>query len=231
MPIKKPERLSLAQQVTAEIERLIEEGQWVVGERIPSEPELVEQFGVSRNTIREAIRALTHTGVLEAMQGSGTIVKAASIFQAMMQKELAQNDFADTVSVRFALETEAARLASLYRTDEQLKQLQQQLEYCHTASQSNDRTAFLEADFTFHQLVVEASNNELLITLYEQLAQRVEQVIAHFILAEPAFPYQEHTHDSLVEAIAQQQPELAVQDVVAYRSTIAPFFSKVKDRD
>lgn len=218
MSIKRPERLSLVQQVTIEIERLIKEGHWTVGERIPSETILATKFGVSRNTIREAIRALIHTGVLEAMQGSGTVIKTTSIFQAMMQKEIDRNDFTDTVNVRFALEMEAARLASLSRTNEQLKQLQHQLNICHIASQSNNYTSFLEADFAFHQLVVESSNNELLIILYEQLACRIKQSIAHFILEDQPFSYKKHTHEELVTAIKLQQPERAMQDIINYRS-------------
>lgn len=229
MSIKRPERLSLVQQVTVEIERLIKEGHWTVGERIPSETTLATKFGVSRNTIREAVRALIHTGVLEAIQGSGTVIKTTSIFQAMMQKEIDRNAFTDTVNVRFALEMEAARLASLYRTNEQLEQLQHQLNICHAASQSNNYTSFLEADFTFHQLVVESSNNELLIALYEQLARRIKQSIVHFFLEDQPFPYKKHTHEELVKAIRLQQPEHAVQDIINYRSMNFSFYQMTKD--
>ena len=56
------------------MERAIASGVWTVGEKIPPEPELMAHFGVSRNTLREAIQALIHGGVLQARQGDGTYI-------------------------------------------------------------------------------------------------------------------------------------------------------------
>jgi len=66
MNIKKASRLTLVGQVTAQIEYMIESGQWRVGEKIPPEPELMVKFDVSRNTLREAVQSLVHIGLLEA---------------------------------------------------------------------------------------------------------------------------------------------------------------------
>lgn len=76
--IRKTNRTHLVEQVASQIEELIEAGYWSVGDRIPSEMELIEKFDVSRNTLREAIRALVHAGLLETKQGSGTIVRSAN---------------------------------------------------------------------------------------------------------------------------------------------------------
>lgn len=66
MEINKPIRISLPKQISIEIEKAIKKGTFKIGEKIPSEPDLVKTFEVSRNTIREAIQSLIQAGVLTA---------------------------------------------------------------------------------------------------------------------------------------------------------------------
>ena len=63
MEINKPIRISLPKQISIEIEKAIKKGAFKIGEKIPSEPDLVKTFEVSRNTIREAIQSLIQAGV------------------------------------------------------------------------------------------------------------------------------------------------------------------------
>ena len=67
-------RPTLVRQVIDQLREQVASGAWPVGGRIPTEPQLVEALGVGRNTVREAVRALVHAGVLECRQGSGTYV-------------------------------------------------------------------------------------------------------------------------------------------------------------
>src|SRR5699024_1523815 len=83
---------------------------WAVGERLPSEMELMKEFDVSRNTLREAIRALVHAGLLETKQGSGTIVQSSSALGAALQRRIEKSTVIETLEVRLALEREAAQL-------------------------------------------------------------------------------------------------------------------------
>ncbi|MBW7458333.1 GntR family transcriptional regulator, partial [Paenibacillus sepulcri] len=76
--LQQPTRLTLVEQVARQIEAMIESGDWAVGTRIPAEPELMTQLQVSRNTLREAIRALIHAGLLKTRQGDGTYVSSSS---------------------------------------------------------------------------------------------------------------------------------------------------------
>ena len=75
MALTSPRREPLADQVIAQLRTQITSGEWPVGSRIPTEVELVEQLGVARNTVREAVRALAHNGLLDIRQGSGTYVR------------------------------------------------------------------------------------------------------------------------------------------------------------
>ena len=74
-------------------------------------------FGVSRNTLREAIQALIHNGVLQARQGDGTYILAANRFDASIQNQLKAAGLRDTLEVRFALERETAQLAAQRATE------------------------------------------------------------------------------------------------------------------
>src|SRR3954453_5066629 len=86
---------TLSDQVIARLRHQITSGAWPVGSRIPTEPELVTQLGVARNTIREAIRAPAHNGLLDIRQGSGTWVVATSELAGVMQRRFAGADAGD----------------------------------------------------------------------------------------------------------------------------------------
>lgn len=133
MKIRKPKRLSLVEQVTKQIEDLIHQNYWQVGEKLPPEKELMEQFEVSRNTLREAIRALVHVGLLETKQGSGTIVVSSSVIGAVLTKHIEQRSLLHILEVRIALESEAASLAAERRTEDHLAKMERNLLACETA--------------------------------------------------------------------------------------------------
>src|SRR5699024_11650804 len=88
MMIQKINRMSLVEQVAAQIEELNQSERWTIGKKIPPETDLMEQFAVSRNTLREAIRALVHAGLLETKQGSGTIVRSKNILDAALKNHM-----------------------------------------------------------------------------------------------------------------------------------------------
>lgn len=92
MALTSPRRSALSDQVIAQLRNQITSGEWPVGSRIPTEPELVEQLGVARNTVREAVRALAHNGLLDIRQGSGTYVIATSELAGVMHRRFAAAD-------------------------------------------------------------------------------------------------------------------------------------------
>src|SRR4051794_2993381 len=71
-------RAGLIEQVIDQLREQILAGTWPIGGRIPTESELAQLTGTSRNTVREAVQSLVHAGLLERRQGSGTYVLAAS---------------------------------------------------------------------------------------------------------------------------------------------------------
>ncbi|WP_347037594.1 GntR family transcriptional regulator [Glutamicibacter halophytocola] len=83
-----PMRRPLADEVAAKLQDGVAQGRWPVGERIPSEPELMAEFGISRGTLREAIKALARTGMFEVRRGDGTYVRATNEISGTARPDL-----------------------------------------------------------------------------------------------------------------------------------------------
>src|SRR5829696_1945154 len=104
-------RAPLVDQAIASLRDRVLAGVWAVGERLPAEPALAADLGVGRSTVREAVRALAHAGVLEVRQGAGTFVRAAPA-AAELALRLQRAQALEVYEVRRALEVEAAALAA-----------------------------------------------------------------------------------------------------------------------
>ncbi|MFF4700660.1 FadR/GntR family transcriptional regulator [Streptomyces chattanoogensis] len=215
MPLTSPRRSALADQVIAQLRAQITSGEWPVGARIPTEPELVEELGVARNTVREAVRALAHNGLLDIRQGSGTYVVATSELAGVMNRRFADADPRHVAELRSALEAEAARLAAERRTEQDLRQLDALLERREAAWESGAAEAFVEADATLHMAVVAASHNEVLAEIYADLGG----VLRDFLRAdvgEVLRPEAHMDHARLVAAIRAGDGDLAASEAAAH---------------
>lgn len=217
MGLKKAMRSSLVDQVVKQLASLIESGQWPLNEKIPPEPELVEQLGVSRNTIREAVRALIHTGMLEARQGDGTYVRSQTDFGAAMERRLQKSDLLEIMEVRSCLEREAARLASLRRTSEDIELLRDRLAKRDDALKKSDNLQeHVKADIEFHHTVVRASHNSVLIDLYQHMSNTIQTSIISTMNGDADLTEKNtNAHHQLVEAIINENPEAAEEAVRA----------------
>lgn len=201
MPLATTRRTGLVDQVIAQLRASVTAGEWPVNTRIPTEPELVEALGVGRNTVREAVRALAHSGILEVRQGDGTYVRATSEVSGALRR-LCGSELREVLQVRRCLEVEGARLAATARTDEDVATLRSFLDTRGLA----DPTEFARADTEFHLAVVLASHNSVLIELYRGLTEVVMASVATSSSTPQGamFP-----HDGLVDAIAERNVERA----------------------
>ncbi len=215
MKLQKTNRMTLVEQVAAQIEAIIESGQWPIGTRIPAEPELVRELEVSRNTLREAIRALVHAGLLRTKQGDGTYVCSTSVLGAALQRRIQQSNILETLEVRDGLEQQSARLAALRRTDEDVEKLRACLAACDSAAEANDMDAYVEFDIQLHQAVAEATHNSVLIDLYEYMTEAVKRSIRELVEVACCDSHQK-VHYELIEAIIQQDERQAVEAVRTY---------------
>nr|WSZ18235.1 FadR family transcriptional regulator [Streptomyces canus] len=218
MPLSHPRRSALSEQVIAALRNQITSGEWPVGSRIPTEPELVEQLGVARNTVREAVRALAHNGLLDIRQGSGTYVVATSELAGVMHRRFADADPRHIAELRSTLESSAARLAAERRTEKDLKQLDALLLRRDQAWESGDAEAFVTADATFHLAVVAASHNDVMTEMYADLGEVLRDWLREDV-GEELTPETYMDHARLVDAIRAGDAAAAAEEAAGY-----PFF-------
>ncbi|WP_055491548.1 FadR/GntR family transcriptional regulator [Streptomyces sp. TP-A0356] len=215
MPLSHPRRSALSEQVIAELRTQITSGEWPVGSRIPTEPELVEQLGVARNTVREAVRALAHNGLLDIRQGSGTYVVATSELAGVMHRRFADAEPDHIAELRSTLESGAAQLAAERRTERDLKQLDALLARREEAWASGDTEAFVTADATFHMAVVAASHNDVMTAMYADLGEVLRDWLRDDVGGElTPETYMDHT--GLVEAIRAGDAAAAAAEAASY---------------
>ena len=203
--LRAPRRVaSLSAQLVDTLREQIASGEWPVGMRIPPEHDLVEQLGVGRTTVREALGALVHLGLLEARQGDGTYVRTSSEMHSVLMRRANTSRQSDVLELRAVLEEYASGLAALRRTEDDLNRLLHLLDEAEEAADSQEMAASAEIDSRFHQAVVGAGGNTLLTEVYDVLSIAVtEQIGGTLWTSETAA---EHTllHRRLVEAIAAQ---------------------------
>ncbi|MFD7160061.1 FadR/GntR family transcriptional regulator [Kribbella sp. NPDC059898] len=221
MPLASPSRTGLVDQVIASMQQMISTHEWPIGERIPTEPELVAALGVGRNTVREAVRALSHSGVLEARQGDGTYVRAPSELPAALRRRVAAAELRSVIEVRRAYETEAARLAATRRTSEDIKVLERACVARDAAWRAGDLREFVDADVAFHLAVVDAAKNPLLSELYVAFADLTRDSVAAVI--GPELRDDNYVdHGQLLEALRAQDVDAAMQATACFLREILP---------
>jgi GntR family transcriptional regulator, hexuronate regulon transcriptional repressor len=154
----------LYQQVAATIERAIAEGQYQPGQRLASERDLAEEFGVSRPTVRRAVIALEMRGLLESRQGSGVYVRRTSVVPPAPPRDLDIGAF-DQAEARRLFEGEVAALAATLITDEELAYLESLV-----AEMSNEKATKEQselADRQFHTTIARATRNSAIVRVVE----------------------------------------------------------------
>jgi DNA-binding FadR family transcriptional regulator len=210
--VREASRTSLVEQVIAEIDRLIASGGWPVGAKLPPETELMTAFGVGRNTLREAVRALGYAGLLEVRQGDGTYVRADSDLGAALQRRLRRGSVTETVEVRHSCERLAARLAAERRTDEDLERIAAAVQRKRDTEAETDVVVRVEADIAFHLAVVAATHNSVLIDLYANLVAALRSTVeASFSLGADRGGAFDHVE--LADAIRRGDPQAAERAV------------------
>ncbi len=153
--------------IISQIRELIKTGVVKPGEKLPAERKLAEHLGVSRGQVREAINKLETYGILKVQPQSGTIVNGIGIvaLEGLISDvlKIEKVDFKSLIDTRILLEKEAARLAALNRTQDDIIEIEIALHNYKKALAVND--AAVEEDLLFHIKIAEASKNTVLKSL------------------------------------------------------------------
>jgi len=209
---KKPipiQRRSLADAVVSKLQQQLSLGIYQPGDKLPSEPELMVQFGVGRSTIREAIRILSNTGILSVRQGSGTIVQSQKGITEPLQQRLRRAGTADLEEVRQLLELKIAEKAALNRSKKDIAKMTSLLEKRATCARTGDVAATIDADICFHIAIAVASGNDILADLYRSFAAQVSRYFHEIHLTPETFLRTQSLHEALLQSIIDQDAKKA----------------------
>ena len=185
----------------------INEGVWVVGQRLPTEPELATELGISRNTVREAMRVLAFSGLIEIRQGDGSYLRAV-IDPLDTLKALSRCSHEQARETRHILEVEAIGLAALRRTDEDLVALREALGVSGS-HYHGDLDSYIACDLVFHRRLVDAAHNPTLSELYRYFSSVVGAQLRQTLNITPRRQEVFDLHIELLDAVEQRDPERA----------------------
>ncbi|WP_298013325.1 FadR/GntR family transcriptional regulator [uncultured Castellaniella sp.] len=208
---------SLTQNVVSSLSERIRNGEFHVGEKLPTESELMEAFGVSRTVIREAISRLQAAGLVETRHGIGTfLLEPQNEQQLRIRTEniLTMLDVMAILELRISLETEAAGLAALRRTDAHMQQLRATLDEFAEHIRKKTGNAVV-SDVAFHLLVATATGNRYFHDILKQLGKAIiprTRVDSAALADDDRVRYLERVHlehEDIFNAIARKDPDAA----------------------
>jgi GntR family transcriptional regulator, transcriptional repressor for pyruvate dehydrogenase complex len=194
------------------IKQMILSGELAPGSRLPKEADLAERLGLSRNSLREAVRALALINVLDVRQGDGTYVTSLEprlLLDAMSFVVDFHQD--DTVlqffQVRRILEPAATAMAATRMSEAEVVELRKILDALPVDPSVEQLVA---NDLQFHQLIAEGSGNAVLCSLIDSLSGPTTRArIWRGLTQENALEKTREQHSAICEAIATRQPEIA----------------------
>ncbi|MDQ0010393.1 DNA-binding FadR family transcriptional regulator [Luteibacter jiangsuensis] len=202
--------------VVQQLGRLIVSGELAPGEGLPREEVLAERLNVSRTALREAMKVLVAKGLIESRQRTGARVREAVHWNQLDADVLAwrcasmptESFVEKLVEMRELIEPGAAAAAARRRTDAQLANLKAAYD---AMAASEDLDAWAQADLAFHETLLRATNNELMVSLFSV----IETALGTFFLLsarnaanfKAALPH----HEKVYEAVRRRQPEVARQ--------------------
>ncbi|WP_119145518.1 FadR/GntR family transcriptional regulator [Pseudomonas reidholzensis] len=200
-------RRSLVELAVEQLRQRILDGVWTVGQRLPTEPELASELGISRNTVREAMRVLAFSGLVEVRQGDGSYLRTRvdPLHAVLAMSRCSPEQARET---RHILEAEAIGLAAERRTEADLQGLREALAGS-AAHFHSDVDAYVSCDLVFHQRLVDAAHNPALSELYRYFSGVVAAALQHNMSSVPRCQTVFDLHGQILEAIEQRDPQRA----------------------
>ncbi len=167
-------KVNLVSAVVGILQEAIQSGRYPPGGKLPTEPQLMEELGVSRTVLREAVAALRLGGQLIARHGSGIYVAQKDVEGAgfVLDDTTTMRRAYQVLELRLGVESEAVMLAAERRRPAQLAAIAEALDH-FSALDGSDSAAFAAADFNFHLAVARATNNPQFARFLESLGEDI----------------------------------------------------------
>jgi DNA-binding FadR family transcriptional regulator len=206
------ERVSVTSEAIEKVKEMILSGELQPGAKLPRESELAERLGVSRSSLREAVRALSALNVIEPRQGDGTYV--TSLTPELLLDVIGfgidlvtDPSLLEVFEVRRYLETAATAAAGVSITEDELASLRECTDRMDRAESVEE---LVRLDEEFHHIVASATGNSVLVALLDNLASRTTRArLWRGVMERGALERTKQWHRAILEGLEARDPELA----------------------
>lgn len=223
------------EQVIEQIKEMVSNGTLKRGDKLPSERDLSAQLGVSRTSIREALRALEVIGLLDCRQGEGNFIKENfenSLFEPLsIMFMLNKSKPHEVFELRTVIEVETAALAAKLITEEELHELKQILDMMKNCEDENKKS---KLDKQFHYNIAKASRNLLIVTILNTISTLIDSLIkdARFQILKNdgeknIIDYIDYNHERIYNALAKGNSQEAANIMRMHMELINENFIKL----
>lgn len=199
----KTEKIDLGTKTLEKLKAYIKDQNLQKGDKLPTEPELIKILGVGRSTVRESVKILAYSGVVEVKQGSGIYLTGE------------QTQSIDNIKLRHTekmLEYEAIKeLINNDITDQQWLSLKARLGRRNQLLEQGKFSDYLDADIKFHTMIIQLSQNEYLTKWYQQLQPLWKSYLSKLVVKSEEYRGNTELHNQLFEALINRNQETALK--------------------
>jgi GntR family transcriptional repressor for pyruvate dehydrogenase complex len=226
------EKVGASEQVFIKLNEKIRNRKYLPDEKLPAEADLAEKYGVSRNSVRSAINKLATLGLVETFQGKGTFVKNTD-FSTRVENLLPQifrdtNDYLSLMYLRTAIEAQAAALAALSATYEDVQSLENIVTDLENHKEDLNYCAL--HDIEYHMKIAEVGRNSLIVSLIRMIRDVLNDILMDFIMdygtCESVI-----SHRKILDAIKSADPFAARDAMWRHLQTVIDRYSLAASRN
>lgn len=219
----------LYEQIVEQIESQVIDGTLKAGDRLPPERDLATRFGVSRTAVREAVKALRGRGLIEVYPGRGTFVtngtSAALQHSLGLAMRMGRSDsVANLIELREMMEPTIAGKAAERATAEQITEMERLVSRMDSVLTKPD--LFISADFQFHLILAEASQNHLLPTILTSVVDLLQQQRIQIFKADGGQARAQFHHKKILRMIKAKDSTAAFEAMVDHLAQVREDFDR-----
>ncbi len=205
----------ISQAIIDQIKEAVFQKKLTIGDKLPSERQLMEQFETSRVTVREALRTLEYSGILEIKRGNqgGAFVRDPNIkfVNNFLQDMFSMGNIkvGDLTEARMAIEPYSVKLASERIKEGSLEQIKQNIRETREYLKRNHPNDARLLNLEFHRIIAQASENPVILFMIDSIMDIMENNISSILLSAESVESTLHFHEEIYQAIKNHHPEKA----------------------
>lgn len=234
-PRKPIRRRKIYEEVALRLEEMLRDGTYQVGDRLPSEKALMEEFGVGRSAVREALMSLNRIGLVEVSSGERAQVTEPTA-QSLLDGELSgivrfllaqPGGVRAFQEARAILEIGLCRVAAQVATDRDLADLKRALDANRQAI--GNREDFVRTDVAFHYAIAAINQNSIVVSVHHAVADWLMEQRSTALMGPDVFERAYRAHARIYEAIARRDPTAAEDAMQAHLEDVVAVYWSVLD--